>query len=202
MNGTTRSAVIALLRRRNISFNRYGNTGPFKKHDRIKGKLTADEVKRLYAAGKSIAFLCKLDGTTPRAVIRCLQKQGIVMRGREPRFKHAACSLARKAGLSKETFLRFLCIIVLGGKCSQCGNSDLRLLQINHLRAKTRHQGYRDYLDIIRNRIRDRDVRCANCNLLFEFQKGKRKVPVNLKDLLNSCVNSPEFQQFLRDANS
>ena len=202
LNQTTRGAVCALLRRHAIPARRYG--GPqqhFKKGQRIKGKLTPAEMSALYTSGTTITKLTKLDGTTGAAVTRCLRRYGVKLRGREPSFKHRMCSQARKLGIAKETFTRFLAITVLGGRCVCCGNTDLRLLQINHLLEKTAHPTYCEYVQIIKGSLKNRDVRCANCNLLYEFERGRRKLPEQLKDLLNTCVKSQEFQQFLQSTN-
>ena len=68
--------------------------------------------------------------------------------------------------------------------CKICGLSDLRLLTINHLNGttKTRRiasgepQFYHLYNSIIGGKTKtdDLEVRCYNCNILYEFEIGRR----------------------------
>lgn len=72
----------------------------------------------------------------------------------------------------------------LGGKCSNCGEAGWRVLVINHIngdhaRDKERYgkSGHSFYKAIV-NRTRNTDdlnLLCANCNILYEYQVGKRK---------------------------
>ena len=68
----------------------------------------------------------------------------------------------------------------LGGTCVKCGENDIRVLQINHLdgggKVETQ-QGRHFLLRILdgRRSIQDLDIRCANCNLLYEFEVGRRQ---------------------------
>lgn len=74
-------------------------------------------------------------------------------------------------------------ILALGGECVVCGETDLRILQINHLNGGGRkemnngrnsHYFYRDIINGTRT-TDDLDVRCANCNILYEYEVGRRK---------------------------
>lgn len=75
----------------------------------------------------------------------------------------------------------------LGGQCVKCGIRDLRLLTINHLNGRnlrlTRDLGHKFYYRILRGEQKtdDLEVRCYNCNILYEFEKGYRKVPEGFK---------------------
>ncbi len=70
---------------------------------------------------------------------------------------------------------------LLGGECIKCGITDIRLLQINHKNgggfAERRKFGYwkviRDILKGGRD-TSDIDLRCANCNILYEYECGRR----------------------------
>ena len=71
-------------------------------------------------------------------------------------------------------------IKTLGGKCVSCGNADPRVLQINHVNgggSKDKSRGSRGIIpEILKgNRPGEFDLRCANCNILYEFEKGRRK---------------------------
>lgn len=67
-------------------------------------------------------------------------------------------------------------IELLGGKCVRCGCTDWRVLQVNHINGKgsqeRRKKGswgiYREILNGKRS-IDDLDLRCANCNILYEY---------------------------------
>jgi len=72
-------------------------------------------------------------------------------------------------------------IEVLGGKCVVCGEPDIRVLQVNHLNGG----GLKDlklnsnskvYRQVAKGERKDVDLRCANCNILYEYERGKRRV--------------------------
>jgi hypothetical protein len=75
---------------------------------------------------------------------------------------------------------RLRAINKLGGKCINCGTDDIRILQINHINGG----GRKDLLDRgemgkIKDILEDKnsghyDIRCANCNVLYEYERGKR----------------------------
>ncbi len=70
---------------------------------------------------------------------------------------------------------------LLGGKCAKCGIVDPRLLQINHINgggtAEYKRLGHYKLTATILNgarSIEDLNLLCANCNLLYEFERGAR----------------------------
>jgi len=75
--------------------------------------------------------------------------------------------------------LRLKVIELLGGKCIKCGNTDDRVLQVNHKnggggKEKSRRPVYTLFRDIIKG-VRttdDIDLRCANCNILYQYERG------------------------------
>jgi len=80
--------------------------------------------------------------------------------------------------------LRKKVIDFLGGQCVRCGIKDLRLLTINHKEGRnmrlTVDKGHtRFYYRILngKRKIDDLEVRCYNCNILYEFEKGYRLLP-------------------------
>ena len=80
-------------------------------------------------------------------------------------------------------------IRILGAKgCSRCGTADIRLLTFNHKNgdgAKDRKQFVGENLCLVMaKRIlkgevtgKDVDVRCFNCNILYDYELGARKYP-------------------------
>lgn len=88
---------------------------------------------------------------------------------------HKACRSYRRK-------LKLRLVALLGGKCAGCGETDPRLLQVNHKNGggKQEYDRYNDswkfYLDIVfgRRSIADLDLRCANCNILYEYEVGRR----------------------------
>lgn len=76
--------------------------------------------------------------------------------------------------------LRKQVLDILGGKCKACGADDWRILQINHLNgggSKELNQSpYRMYRAIVNSERNtdDLDCRCANCNILYEYETGRR----------------------------
>jgi hypothetical protein len=72
--------------------------------------------------------------------------------------------------------------------CSVCGTKDVRILTINHLNgdgSKERaNRVSRTYRNIRLGRdIHDLDVRCYNCNILYEYELGRIKLPLNWEEL-------------------
>ena len=67
-------------------------------------------------------------------------------------------------------------IIKLGGKCVVCGETDVRILQINHINGggnqeRKKRNPVSFYLDIIagRRKTDDLDVRCVKHNILARY---------------------------------
>jgi len=76
----------------------------------------------------------------------------------------------------------------LGGQCVVCGITDMRILQINHLNGGGGQEnlyGHEMYQAIIAGTrpTEDLDVRCANHNLIYEYERGMRKQPADLDTL-------------------
>ena len=72
----------------------------------------------------------------------------------------------------------------LGGKCVACGIDDMRVLQINHVNGGGSGEnlfGIDMYSAIIKGTrsTADLDVRCANCNIIYEYESGRRSLPTN-----------------------
>jgi hypothetical protein len=73
----------------------------------------------------------------------------------------------------------------LGGACVVCGITDMRVLQINHLNGGGSKEGVHGmdmYMAILAGTraTDDLDVRCANHNLLYEYEVGRRALPQGL----------------------
>jgi hypothetical protein len=75
--------------------------------------------------------------------------------------------------------------------CINCGNDDIRVLTVNHKngdgakeRNVSKYRVSRLFRDIQKGRtISDLDVRCYNCNILYEYEQGRRNLPLNWKEL-------------------
>lgn len=90
-------------------------------------------------------------------------------------------------GLKTRIKIRKRLIQKLGGKCSRCGIEDWRILQINHINGG----GYKEYSskgckkiykEILNGeREGEFNLLCANCNILYEYEKGRRKDESSLK---------------------
>lgn len=92
-----------------------------------------------------------------------------------------------KAVLRRQLQLRIEAIMILGGKCINCGNSDVRVLQINHKNGGGNKDFKENSVGVYRRIInhpetrKDYDVRCANCNILYEYEVGRRQeYPIDL----------------------
>lgn len=62
-----------------------------------------------------------------------------------------------------------------------CGESDPRVLEINHLKGKPKkgERARRSFLRRViegRRPIDDLDLRCANCNILYEYERENRSI--------------------------
>ena len=72
----------------------------------------------------------------------------------------------------------------LGGKCAKCGLTDERVLQVNHINGGgsreqrlTYGSNYAIYREIAQGyRLYDINLLCANCNIIYEFECGRRKL--------------------------
>jgi phage FluMu protein Com len=79
--------------------------------------------------------------------------------------------------------MKIAAIEKLGGRCVACGIDDMRVLQINHLNGRNgdrKEVGDRIYKKIIAGTrvLDDLDVRCANCNVIYEYERGYRRTPI------------------------
>ncbi len=77
---------------------------------------------------------------------------------------------------------RLLTITILGGKCSQCGISDIRVLQIDHINGGGQHQrkhegGYKrvtkEVLCDTENAKKKYQLLCANCNWIKRYENNE-----------------------------
>src|SRR3990167_5542115 len=89
---------------------------------------------------------------------------------------------------SRNWRIRLAVISRLGGKCVSCGITDPRILQINHKngggsRERAKLTAWTLETSIVNGdrHTDDLDLRCANCNILYEYQTGRRKLPTWLE---------------------
>jgi len=84
--------------------------------------------------------------------------------------------------MNKLRRLRIAAVMALGGSCVRCGETDLRVLQINHIlesgvigrRRVGQNAKTKMYTDILSGNAEGRfDVRCANCNIIYEYERGR-----------------------------
>lgn len=72
---------------------------------------------------------------------------------------------------------------ILGGRCEKCGNNDPRILDINHKNhrdiSEKRMFGMKMYKIIVNGtrKLDDLNLLCCNCNRLYEYETGRRKMP-------------------------
>jgi len=78
--------------------------------------------------------------------------------------------------------LKLAVIAKLGGKCVACGMTDPRVLQVNHkngggLKELKRIGSTHIYRGIVlgTRTTDDVDLRCANCNIIYEYERGARR---------------------------
>ncbi len=102
----------------------------------------------------------------------------------------------RKTGITKKYkwLLRKKALLMIGNSCINCGETDIRILQINHKDGgggkeygKGKHSLMYRKLISGERKTNDLDVRCANCNILYEYERGARrawKLPRDLQKKL------------------
>ena len=69
-------------------------------------------------------------------------------------------------------------------KCISCGTQDLRILTLNHLNGRNRSDYYLGGIpvaEVLNGTNSPMDVRCYNCNILYEYERGKRTLPEEFK---------------------
>jgi len=74
-------------------------------------------------------------------------------------------------------------IELLGGKCANCGNTDPRVLQVNHVDGggNIEYKAYRSFRGLYRvilngeRPINDLNLLCGNCNVLYEYERKERR---------------------------
>ena len=73
----------------------------------------------------------------------------------------------------------------LGGECVNCGEKDHRILQVNHIYGGGNKDFKKNKSRVIYRQILDKkregefDLRFANCNLLYEYERGiKRRLEI------------------------
>jgi predicted nucleic acid-binding Zn ribbon protein len=84
----------------------------------------------------------------------------------------------RNFGMKSYRVQRTKVFNLLGGKCIRCGIDDHRVLQLNHINGggrKDRTRISKVFVAILNGtRRHEFDLRCANCNILYEYERGKR----------------------------
>lgn len=83
-------------------------------------------------------------------------------------------------------------------ECCICHTNDIRVLTVNHIYGNARKEKSdfdkfgKFYLAILNNlrAINDLEVRCYNCNILYEYERGVRNLPPNWKEILKE-YNDP-----------
>lgn len=142
-----------------------------------------DEIRRLRALGVSYYKITKRLGVSSSTVSRCA-----VPGARERNMKAIQKYREAHPGLHNDNQLKYNLevrtnvITLLGSKCSNCGETDVRILEVNHIDGGGREdrRGYKNYQAFYaailskKKNVGNLDLLCANCNVLYEYQRGKR----------------------------
>jgi hypothetical protein len=149
-------------------------------------RITDQQIIELYELFDT-QFISKLGGVSIRYVRDTLKKHGIKIRiggCGTTKFKTGLSKISGKYGLSDISFSKVVALLLLGGKCVKCGCSDYRVLQFNHINGeRAKEKSYKFYADICLGKpVPHLEVRCANCNLIHEFERGKRSNLIKLVD--------------------
>ena len=98
----------------------------------------------------------------------------------------------------RRALLRYLALEKLGLKCAKCGFDDLRALQINHKNGG----GTKEYKSLSMYRaiiagtraIEDLETRCANCNALYEYERGRIIVAIQFAGIKQFLIDNPQMR--------
>jgi len=86
------------------------------------------------------------------------------------RKRHGLAGFAVRRRTAPSYVYRLAAILKLGGRCILCGTRDFRVLEINHVNGET------DYLRVACGEVSGLEVRCANCSVIHEFERGNKKL--------------------------
>lgn len=85
-----------------------------------------------------------------------------------------------ETGTRSRAKLRAAVFLKYGLSCRMCGETDLRVLTINHLNGGGTKEldefvGNRFYQKILNEDRQDIEILCSNCNIRYEYEQGRRK---------------------------
>jgi hypothetical protein len=90
--------------------------------------------------------------------------------------------ISREKKRAERGRLRLRVLRLFGNKCIGCGIEDARVLQVNHKNGQNgvsrKESGIGLYYSIVNGsrKIDDLELRCANCNIIYEYERGQRRV--------------------------
>lgn len=152
---------------------------------RTKGKLTKEQIVDLYAT-YSVNAIAEMDGTSRTVILRILHAADVDMRPRGHNdvrvapVLHGHCRDAATFGMTPVRYVRLRAIQQLGGACDDCGETDLRVLDINHINgegaARSANELYCQCLKVLDGEdTPNLQVLCCNCNRIHEYERGNLK---------------------------
>lgn len=109
-------------------------------------------------------------------------------------------------GRKRRALLRYLVLEKIGLKCRRCGETDLRVLQINHKNGggsndfKQPHGRGRISVQLycaILNGTRltdDLETLCANCNIIYEYERGYRTITLGFNEIKQFLIENPQIR--------
>jgi len=92
----------------------------------------------------------------------------------------------RERGRSKHYYYKLNAMRIVSklerSECIKCGVPDIRVLTLHHKNGrsvKERNRKFTDYIGIVTGRVSAKglEVRCFNCNILSEYERGRFKLP-------------------------
>ena len=132
-------------------------------------KMDYDKLMEMFNAGEELGVIANhfwISKKQVGGIIRAISDYGSVS----------------KANSNKVGIARVKCIEILGGKCSKCGFSDIRALQIDHVNGGGQKEikkigSYKMYQNIIENEDvrKNYQILCANCNWIKRYENKENR---------------------------
>lgn len=158
--------------------NRVKETGNFSL-----GRLVDKEIINKYNQDIPTTKIAEENQTSQSHIYDVLHFNNIELKPRSSwnkgKSQYSVVRESQENGIEKRKLARLKIIEYFGNVCNKCGNNDVRVLQINHINGQSQFykENSGDYLIRWEDKnFKDIEVLCSNCNILYEYERGNKKV--------------------------